>query len=215
MGRGGGCTLWPYLKYDRTSFEQTLAAAIGCNFRNISTVFIHSIDLFIKLFLGESCAHVGIVLIYVEYAVRLRDSKTCTEEKAYSCIPGYSQVEYKEINDIDFSAPKTIKKRLNDMTNGEEQVSFKKYSTYPSPSKEEKKFFFQRINNSGSKPAILSILPGFAKKYEPSVISNKFPTSMSDLFDVENVELSLGELQERCRTIIFTVTQNQVENVVK
>ena len=36
---------------------------------------------------------------------------------------------------------------------------------------------------------------------------------MSDLFDVENVELFFGEFQERCNTIIFTVTQNQVENV--
>ena len=157
----------------------------------------------------------GAVLFYVEHAVRLRDSKTCTEEKAYWLIPGYSLVEYKEIKDIDFSAPKTIKKRLNDMANGEEQVSFKRYSTYPSRSDEEKKNFFERINNSGSEPAILSILLGFAKKYEPSVISKKFPTSMSDLFDVKNVELSLEELQERCKTIIFTVTQNQVENVEK
>ena len=36
---------------------------------------------------------------------------------------------------------------------------------------------------------------------------------MSDLFHVKNVELSLEELQEMCKTVIFTVTQNQVENV--
>ena len=101
------------------------------------------------------------------------------------------------------------------MANGGEQISFKRYATYPSPSGEGKKTFFERINNSGSKPAILSILPGFAKKYEPSVISNKFPTSMSDLLDVKNVEFSLEELQERCKTIIFTMTKNQVENVEK
>ena len=59
------------------------------------------------------------------------------------------------------------------------------YSTYPSPSDEEKKMFFERINNSGINPTIVSILPGFAKKYESSVISNIFPTSMSDLFDVK------------------------------
>ena len=55
--------------------------------------------------------HVGAVLFYVEYAVRVRDSKTCTEEKAYWLIPGYSQVEYKEIKDIDFSAPKRLQKK--------------------------------------------------------------------------------------------------------
>ena len=49
-------------------------------------------------------------LFYAEYTVRLGDSKTCTEEKASWLIPGYSQVEYKGIKDIGFSAPKTIKK---------------------------------------------------------------------------------------------------------
>ena len=38
---------------------------------------------------------------------------------------------------------------------------------------------------------------------------------MSDLFDAKNVKRSQGELQERCKTIIFTVTQNQVKNVEK
>ena len=79
----------------------------------------------------------------------------------------------------------------------------------------EKKKFFERINNSGSKLAILSILPGFTKKCKPSAISNKFPPLMSDLFDAKNVELSHGEFQKRCKTIVFTVTQNQAENVEK
>ena len=100
------------------------------------------------------------------------------------------------------------------MANGEEQVLFKRCSTYPSPSKGEKKFF-ERINNSGSKLAILSILPGFTKKCKPSAISNKFPPLMSDLFDAKNVELSHGEFQKRYKTIVFTVTQNQAENVEK
>ena len=47
------------------------------------------------------------------------------------------------------------------------------------------------------------------------LVSYKFPPSMSDLFDTKNVERSHVELQERCKTIIFTVTQNQVENVEK
>lgn len=52
----------------------------------------------------------GAVLFNVEYATRLRDPKTCTEEKIHWLIPGCSRVEYKETKDIDFSAPKTIKK---------------------------------------------------------------------------------------------------------
>ena len=52
----------------------------------------------------------GAVLFNVEYATRLRDPKTCTEEKIHWLIPGCNRVEYKETKDIDFSAPKTIKK---------------------------------------------------------------------------------------------------------
>ena len=40
-------------------------------------------------------------------------------------------MEYKKIKGIDFSVRKTIKKRLNGMANnGEDQVSFKRYSTF-------------------------------------------------------------------------------------
>ena len=78
--------------------------------KHFNLVFSYSTDLFIELLLTESCMHVGAVLFYVEYPVRLRDSKNYTKEKAYWLISGYSQVEYKEIKDIDFSVPKTIKK---------------------------------------------------------------------------------------------------------
>ena len=53
--------------------------------------------------LGESSSHIGAVLFYTEYATRIRDSKTCTEEKAYWLLPGYHSVEYKEVCNIDFS----------------------------------------------------------------------------------------------------------------
>ena len=62
--------------------------------------------------LGESCSHIGAVLFYIEYATRIRDSKACTEEKAYRLLPGYHSVEYKEVCSIDFSAAKTLKKTL-------------------------------------------------------------------------------------------------------
>ena len=77
---------------------------------NISCILYNQFSLDVVKAAQESCTHVGAVLFYVQYAVRLRDFKTCSEEKAYWLIPGYSEVEYKEIEDIDFSEPKTIKK---------------------------------------------------------------------------------------------------------
>ena len=63
--------------------------------------------------LDESCSHIGAILFYIEYAAtRIRDSKTCTEEKAYWLLLGYHSVEYKEVCNIDFSAAKTLKKNL-------------------------------------------------------------------------------------------------------
>ena len=64
--------------------------------------------------------HVSAVLFFTEYAIRLRDSKTCTEEKACWFIPGYSQLQYKQIKDIGISVPKNMKMIQNDMDNGED-----------------------------------------------------------------------------------------------
>ena len=41
-----------------------------------------------------------------------------------------------------------------------------------------------------------------------TVISDKFPSPMSDLFDTKSVEFSHGISQERCKTIIFRMTQD-------
>ena len=69
--------------YNEGTFEHTLGTAPGCKFRNISTLSLFILLNFVITFLGKLCTHVGAVLFYVEYAVRLRNYKTCIEEKAY------------------------------------------------------------------------------------------------------------------------------------
>ena len=44
--------------------------------------------------IGESCSHIGAVLYCIEATVRIRDSKTCTEEKTYWLLPSYNTVEF-------------------------------------------------------------------------------------------------------------------------
>ena len=68
--------------------------------------------------LGESCSHIGEVFFYIEYAVKLRDSKTCTEEKAYWLLPGYRDVEYKQVAEIDFTSAKSLKINLEKQAKG-------------------------------------------------------------------------------------------------
>ncbi len=61
--------------------------------------------------LGESCSHIGAVLFYVEYANRLKETKTVIQDKAY-WMPATMKVEYSEIKDINFSASKSLKKSM-------------------------------------------------------------------------------------------------------
>ena len=60
--------------------------------------------------LGEVCTHVAALLFLIEETVNLRDSKTVTQEKAYWMLPtSLSKVDYKECQNIDFTAAKTYK----------------------------------------------------------------------------------------------------------
>lgn len=62
----------------------------------------------------EVCSHVAAVLFAVEDTVKIRNSKTVTEEKAYCLLPSVlKKVEYKTAADIDFTFASTDKKRLD------------------------------------------------------------------------------------------------------
>ena len=64
--------------------------------------------------LGEACSHVAAVMFYVECAVRIRNSKTVTDEKAYWMLPpALENVPYCPISDMDFKSPSTKKKELD------------------------------------------------------------------------------------------------------
>ena len=63
--------------------------------------------------LRESCSHAGALLFYVEAVTKVRDNKTVTQEKAYWMLPtNCKEVSYKEIADIDFISPGTLRKKL-------------------------------------------------------------------------------------------------------
>lgn len=64
----------------------------------------------------------GAVLLNVEYAVRGSKYANMHCRKSFLVHPrGFGQVGYKEVEDIDFSTPKIIKKILNDIVNEEDQ----------------------------------------------------------------------------------------------
>lgn len=57
--------------------------------------------------LGETCTHVAALLFLIEETVKMRDSKTVTQEKAYwLLLTALSKVEYRECRKIDFTVTK-------------------------------------------------------------------------------------------------------------
>ena len=64
--------------------------------------------------LGEACSHIASLMFYIEAAVRIRNSITVTEEKAYWMLPSaINKVEYAPVSNMDFASPSTKKKRLD------------------------------------------------------------------------------------------------------
>ena len=61
--------------------------------------------------IGEVCSHVRALLFAIEASVKIRNTKTVTEEKAYWMLPqAVKNVEYKRAQNIDFTSAKTNKK---------------------------------------------------------------------------------------------------------
>ena len=51
--------------------------------------------------LGEACSHVASLMFYIDAAVRIRDSKTVTQEKLYWILPSaLDKVDYVPVSDM-------------------------------------------------------------------------------------------------------------------
>jgi len=65
--------------------------------------------------LGESCSHVAAMLFHIEYANRLLENKTVTQEKAYWMPPNVREAGYKEIKEIDFTSHRSLKRKADEV----------------------------------------------------------------------------------------------------
>ena len=66
--------------------------------------------------LAESCSHVDALLFAIEAAVKIRNSATVTQSKAYWLMPsGVNKVDYLEVDDINFTSLKTRKNSWTDV----------------------------------------------------------------------------------------------------
>ena len=120
---------------------------------------------------------------------------------------------------IDFSAAKALKKNLDakvvnytDTENApvSQKSCFEKYAT---PTSNELNSFFNKLSKCGTKPAILSIVPGYCNEYAPQLLTKSYPKSLSDLYDSKLACLNYKELVDYCQNVNITMTAEQQSNV--
>ena len=158
--------------------------------------------------LGECCSHIASLLWAVESGVRIRDSMTVTEKKAYWVIPaGIKQVPYAQIRNIKFQGKKS----------SHQEVSCSRrlpHSPTPgpdvaAPDDEEMKGFYSSLALCSSKPAILSLVEPYSNNYVPKSLNSKLPMCLSQLFRQECLCMNYGELLNILRNTLLQLQQRK------
>ena len=159
--------------------------------------------------LGEPCSHIAALLFAAEAHNRLKDT-SCTSQRCAWLAPNMQNVAYAPISDIDFTAPATKRKRVQD--GKPNQKSQAQVPLPPPPSKERITDFIRDLSKTG-KPALLSILPGYCDEHvmDHSVLS----LPLSALFDANAMELPYCDLLNKCEEVFesLTITNEQARNI--
>ncbi|XP_052268883.1 uncharacterized protein LOC127870291 isoform X2 [Dreissena polymorpha] len=133
--------------------------------------------------LGAACTHIAALLFAVDATVRIRDSKTVTDEKAYWLLPSAMKtVEYKKVQEIDFTSAETLKRNFTatldavtspcvgatsgpsvppstPVTRTPKTPGLKpREDKVPEASDDEMNILYQKLFESGAKSAILAIV---------------------------------------------------------
>ena len=166
--------------------------------------------------LGEACTHISALLFYIDTKVRIRDSRTVTEAAAYWKLPSTTRdVTYFPVSEIDFTSAKAKKMNLDSLvcdnvilTPGKRQAK-----DVPLPTSDEIATSHQKLSSTGSKAAVLRVVPEHCKAFKPTVLANNFPPVLTDLFEQSHSKLPFNELLNKCDEVEITVTQEQAKCV--
>ena len=162
--------------------------------------------------LGESCSHVASLLWAVESGVRMRDSMTVTQKKAYWVIPNVvKEVPYAPVSKINFIGRKGSQTQL--------RAAKSSSPPPPSPSKnipdvtdEEASQLFASLAKCSSKPAILSLVEPYCSEYIPKSLDEGLPSSLSCLYKPEMLNFNYSELLLHAKENPVTVTAEEIKN---
>ena len=135
-------------------------------------------------------------------------------KKADWLLPGYKKVEYKPVATIDFTSAVTIHQNMKKQAakSGAHKNNPPPRKTTRKPTDDEISAFYEKLSKCGTKPAILSIVPGYTESYEPSLLKSNYPQSLKDLYKIEHVALNYKEL-DICNDVDISINFEHLINV--
>ena len=112
--------------------------------------------------LSETCTHVAAVLFYLEASARIQGSLSCTQAEWKCIIPSYLEVEYRTIEEIDFTSADRKKRQLNQSIQSEinslvthSKKAKTKCNDSPRLPIEDLDIVYKSLSNCDTMPAIL------------------------------------------------------------
>ena len=175
--------------------------------------------------LGEACSHIGAILFYLEASHRIREAKTVTDEKAYWMLPSSCKdIKFAEVSNIDFTSPNTLKRKYDVAVNNTSKAPpllESCFVKYKGPTDDQLSSFFDELNISGEKPAILSIIPPYDNSYVPKIISGTLPKMVTDIYNSNLSHFNIDDLRMYCSGVgIYFVNitidqQREVETLTR
>ncbi|KAL2098424.1 hypothetical protein ACEWY4_007631 [Coilia grayii] len=168
--------------------------------------------------LGESCSHVSAVLFFIWEKNDSRHQEiSCTSKKCEWTSPSedaLKNVEYKQGKDIIFNSTQQNKKR-----NSTKGVSAP--PSFPRLTAAEQAQLYYNLSQCRTqdgklvKPALLSVVNGYATSYVPKSVLLDLPEPLTKLYEKKARDLNLADLQDQAEAIFedITVTEEQSDIV--
>ncbi|XP_077862804.1 uncharacterized protein LOC144344897, partial [Saccoglossus kowalevskii] len=165
---------------------------------------IHTANCDCKAGLGDTCTHVSAILFWMEAAVRIRETKTVTQTKAYWLLPSnVQQVPYQPVCEIDFTSAKFKKKMLDN------SIDASNSSLLATPTADKKQGIGLELTET--KSAVLSVVEPFNSKYIPKAAQETFPKPLTSLKREDLCLAQYDQLVRECASINLTISEEDVK----
>ena len=161
--------------------------------------------------LGEACSHIAALLFAAETHTKILQDTSCTSRPCSWLSPNMANVHFAPIAEIDFSSPIVKRKKMMEVDKVSQRKSLD--PSVPSPTEDELKILYDNLSKSKTKPAILSIVSGYAHMYEidHSVLS----LPLSSLFNSTCLNMSYIDLLAKSETVFesLAISEEQCKNI--